>query len=224
MKFGRLYWAFVERPLCRLRDNTFRAHWSSNVDHGELGCGVLLGKSSYLSHSRLGDFSYISWGSRVVRADIGKFTSVGPQVIIGGLGHHPTTWLSTHPVFYSDRFRYLRREASRLAVEELRDTTIGNDVWIGARATILDGVSVGDGAVIASGAIVTSDVEDYSIVGGVPARPIRSRFDPDICRQLKALRWWDKPLARTSKLADAIASGVIAPDDWDAISEFLDRT
>ncbi len=73
------------------------------------------------------------------------------------------------------------------------ETTIGNDVWIGYRAFIKAGVTVGDGAVIGAGAVVTKDVEPYSIVGGVPAKIIRYRFEENIRKQLLDLKWWDLP-------------------------------
>lgn len=68
---------------------------------------------------------------------------------------------------------------------------IGNDVWIGTNVTILSGVTIGDGAIIAAGAVVTSDVEPYSIFGGVPARKIRSRFSDDVIKKLLNDPWWD---------------------------------
>lgn len=69
--------------------------------------------------------------------------------------------------------------------------TIGNDVWIGGRAIISRGVTIGDGAIIASGSIVTKDVEPYSIVGGVPAKVIRYRFTDQQIEKLEELQWWD---------------------------------
>lgn len=73
---------------------------------------------------------------------------------------------------------------------------IGNDVWIGANAVILPGVTVGDGAVIAAGAVVTKDVKPYSIVGGVPAKLIKYRFEPWQIELLLKLKWWDWPLEK----------------------------
>ena len=69
--------------------------------------------------------------------------------------------------------------------------TIGNDVWIGENAVILGGISIGDGAVIGAGAIVTKDVPPYTIVGGVPAKKIRSRFPDDIVKMLLKIQWWN---------------------------------
>ena len=70
---------------------------------------------------------------------------------------------------------------------------IGNDVWIGANASVLRNVKIGDGAIVAAGAVVTKDVEPYTVVAGIPAKPIKNRFDDEtICRLLK-IKWWDFP-------------------------------
>lgn len=68
---------------------------------------------------------------------------------------------------------------------------IGNDVWIGIRCIIMDGVSIGDGAVVAAGSVVTKDVAPYAIVGGVPAKVIRFRFNDSVIEKLLQLKWWD---------------------------------
>lgn len=70
---------------------------------------------------------------------------------------------------------------------------IGNDVWIGYGVTIVNNVTVGDGAVIAAGSVVTKDVPPYAIVGGVPAKTIRYRFDEEVCKILLELEWWNFP-------------------------------
>lgn len=73
------------------------------------------------------------------------------------------------------------------------DISIGNDVWIGYEAAILAGVTIGDGAVIGARAVVTKNVEPYAIVGGVPAKPIRKRFDDITIERLLKIKWWDLP-------------------------------
>ncbi|MCB0625276.1 MAG: CatB-related O-acetyltransferase [Saprospiraceae bacterium] len=76
---------------------------------------------------------------------------------------------------------------------------IGNDVWIGYKAVILAGVTIGDGAIVGSHAVVTKDVEPYSIVGGNPAREIRKRFPAAQIDLLLQLRWWDWPAEKITE-------------------------
>ena len=90
--------------------------------------------------------------------------------------------------------------ASRTFIEHDLETempgapvVVGNDAWIGSRVTLLPGVTVGDGAVVAAGAVVHRDVDPYTVVGGVPARTLRLRFDEATVSALLALRWWDWP-------------------------------
>ncbi len=87
------------------------------------------------------------------------------------------------------------------------DIVIGNDVWIGYEAVILAGVTVGDGAVIGARAMVTKDVPPYTIVGGVPAKPIRKRFSEETISEMLALKWWDWPKERIARNIPAIQSG-----------------
>ena len=86
---------------------------------------------------------------------------------------------------------------------------VGNDVWIGYEAIILAGVTIGDGAIIGSRAIVTKDVPPYTIVGGLPAKPIRKRFDEETIARLEALRWWDWDREKIKRSIDAIRRGDI---------------
>lgn len=87
---------------------------------------------------------------------------------------------------------------------------IGNDVWIGYEAVILSGVTIGDGAIIGTRAVVTKDVPSYTIVGGVPAKPIRKRFDEETIQKFKEIRWWDWKEERIKKNIQAIQSGDIS--------------
>lgn len=96
------------------------------------------------------------------------------------------------------------------------DIVVGNDVWIGYEAVILAGVTIGDGAVIGTRAVVTKDVPPYTIVGGVPARPIRTRFDADTIARLQALHWWDRDEETIRRCIGAIQAG-----DVDALERAL---
>lgn len=87
------------------------------------------------------------------------------------------------------------------------DIVIGNDVWIGYEAVILSGVSIGDGAVIGCRAVVTRDVLPYTVVGGVPAKPIRKRFDEDTIAELLEIKWWDWPEEKIAERITDIQNG-----------------
>lgn len=123
-------------------------------------------------------------------------------MFISGGGTHPIDWVSTSPCFH------IKNNATGICYAENlyvwhKHTTIGNDVWIGARATILPGVSIADGAVIGAGSIVTKNVGPYEIWAGNPARLIRKRFDEETIEKLLGIRWWDwddKKLSRFGML------------------------
>ncbi len=84
---------------------------------------------------------------------------------------------------------------------------IGNDVWIGFDAVIMSGVTIGDGAIIGTRAIVTKDVPPYTIVGGIPAKPIRKRYRDEVISDLLKLKWWDWPCGKIREKITAIQSG-----------------
>ena len=90
---------------------------------------------------------------------------------------------------------------------QIGDIIIGNDVWIGYEAVILPGVTIGDGAVIGCRAVVTKDVPPYTIVGGVPAKPIRKRFDEETIKELQKIKWWDWPEEKIAGKIPAIQAG-----------------
>lgn len=156
-------------------------------------CCEVLG-DTVVEYSELGDFSYLGPGCIVSDARIGRFCAIAAHVRLGA-PNHPIDRPSLHrftycPEYYSpsaqrDRAFFETRRAGRVV--------IGHDVWIGHRVIVLPGVTVGNGAVLAAGAVVSRDVEPYMIVGGVPARPIRERFNRDIAARLTRIAWWDWP-------------------------------
>ncbi len=139
---------------------------------------------------------------------IGKFCSIacGAKFLFNS-ANHTLRSLSTYPcpIFYEEWG--LEGKDIRQAWENKGDIVIGNDVWIGYQAVILAGVTVGDGAIIGSRAVVTRDVPPYTIVGGVPAKPIRKRFDEETIARFRALRWWDWDQETIRRAIPAIQAG-----------------
>ena len=166
---------------------------------------VLAGNNKLYANVRIdmtfvGRFTYIGPDSKIASTSIGSFCSIGRCVSIG-LGLHPSSWLSTHPAFYSVGGQTTKTFSKINQVVENIPISIGHDVWIGANATVLDGISIGTGAIVAAGAVVTKDVRPYAIVGGVPAREIKRRFDDAKIEQLTAWAWWTLPDEELSVLA-----------------------
>jgi acetyltransferase-like isoleucine patch superfamily enzyme len=146
----------------------------------------------YLSHVEVGDFSYISKNSNISNTKIGKFCSIGPNFCCG-FGMHPTDAISTSPMFYSTRKQNGFTLVKESTFQEMLPISIGNDVFIGANATILDGVKIADGAIIGAGAVVTKDIPPYAIAVGVPAKVVKYRFEEKIIISLIEKQWWDLP-------------------------------
>ncbi len=147
-------------------------------------------------------------GDRLI---IGRFCSIacGARFLFTS-GNHALKSLSTYtfPIFFDEWG--LDAKNIRDAWDNKGDTVIGNDVWIGYEAIIMPGVKIGDGAIVGTRAVVTGDVPPYTIVGVVPARPIRKRFDDETIRRLEALRWWDWDEEKLRRNLSAIQSGDLA--------------
>jgi virginiamycin A acetyltransferase len=178
----------------------------------------LTSENQFSGECFVGAFSYIQHKCELTNTWIGRFCSISSWVCAGP-GQHHIHALSSHP-FVSDptgsiarlgQFDAYRRILAPRPISVPEETarrqsapniTIGNDVWIGMRAIIMGGITVGDGAVVAAGAVVTKDVAPYSIVAGVPAREIKKRFEPGIIQKLLQLRWWDYDMAQVVNEVD----------------------
>lgn len=202
-------WVLWRRIKCQMGISGFKASVFSFADAKCLFSeGSKIHKGAFLYDTHLGVCTY-TW-ARMVQVRVGNFCSIG-RAVIGGQGQHPTRWLSTHPAFYSTA-----QEAGLTLVErDIFDgcpsqTKIGNDVWIGDGAVVMEGCEIGDGAIIAAAAVVTKDVQPYAIVGGVPAKLIRYRFGPEVISALQQWKWWNLDRNTLRRLASSFTSR----SDW----------
>jgi acetyltransferase-like isoleucine patch superfamily enzyme len=126
------------------------------------------------------------------RVRVGKFVSIGPDVVILEGGNHHSEWVSQYP-FRSQFALPGRFEDGHPSSKG--DVTIGHDSWIGRGARVLSGTTIGNGAVVAAYAVVTKDVAPYTMVAGNPAREVRRRFSDEQISALERIAWWDWPLS-----------------------------
>jgi chloramphenicol O-acetyltransferase type B len=117
---------------------------------------------------------------------IGSFCSFAPEVRVVASGVHNIKAVSTYPLI--SNLLKKGREKDTLTKGPVK---IGNDVWIGYRATILSGVNIGDGAVIGAGSLVTGDIPPYAIAYGIPARVVKYRFAQETINSLLRIKWWE---------------------------------
>ncbi|MFT6676183.1 MAG: phosphonate metabolism protein (transferase hexapeptide repeat family) [Sulfitobacter sp.] len=190
-------------PECEVTDTTF-------------GRYVEIGKGSRLAHSVIGDYSYCDRYADIANAAVGKFSNIASYVRIGATDH-PLEKASLHHFHYrsADYFDGASPDDDWFAHRRSRQAKIGHDTWLGHGAQIRPDVTLGHGSVVAGGAIVTKDVPPYMIVAGIPATPLRARFDDKTAARMLALAWWDWP---HEKLHQTL-------DDFRALraEEFLER-
>ncbi|NVK34659.1 MAG: acetyltransferase [Rhodobacteraceae bacterium] len=172
-------------------------HETASLREADIGrrCEIL--EHTKVSYTTLGDYSYLGEYCNVADTVIGKFCAVAAHVRIGA-PNHPMERPSQHrftyvPEYYEDG---QCRDTDFFDNRRKSRVTIGHDVWIGHGVTIVPGVTVGNGAVLAAGAVVARNVEAHTIVGGVPAKPIRPRFPKHISDSLNRIAWWDWPEAK----------------------------
>ncbi len=185
VRLNRLTKLQIKCPTCCF-------HLGASVDdESTLGNYNVIFEDVAIINSSIGAHTYIQRNSVITNADIGKFCSIAMGVSVG-LAQHPTNFVSTHPAFFWGT-KLIAKTYSRSEFSPFKRTTIGHDVWIGQNALIMSGVNIGTGAIIGAGAVVTKDVPDYAIVGGVPAKIIKYRFDEKIISSLLKTKWWDMP-------------------------------
>nr|CAM77800.1 acetyltransferase (Virginiamycin, streptogramin A, chloramphenicol) [Magnetospirillum gryphiswaldense MSR-1] len=166
---------------------------AAEVSNCTLGAYTAVHARTQMRETAFGDYSYMMEDGDCIYADIGKFVSIARMVRINP-GNHPLERASIHHFTY-------RASSYGLGDDDLaffdwrRDhrVSIGHDVWIGHGAIIMAGITIGTGAVVGAGSVVTHDVAPYTIVAGVPAKPIRRRVTVETEAQLLSLSWWDWP-------------------------------
>lgn len=144
------------------------------------------------------------------RLIIGKFCSIacGARFLFNSANHTLHSLANyTFPLFFEEW--ELDKKDVTSAWDNKGDIVIGNDVWIGYEAVVMAGVHIGDGAIVAARAVVTKDVEPYTIVGGVPAKAIRPRFDAGTAARLQELQWWNWPAEKIREYLPRIMNGEI---------------
>jgi phosphonate metabolism protein (transferase hexapeptide repeat family) len=162
------------------------------IHRSRLGAWTDIGPRCTISESSLDDYTYAAGDASIIYAQVGKFCSIASHVRINP-GNHPMHRVMQHHLTYR-RMEYGFDEADDeefFSWRRAHQCVIGHDVWLGHAAVVMPGVHIGTGAVVGSQAVVTRDVAPYQVVVGVPAKPIRTRFAPEVIEKLLAISWWD---------------------------------
>ena len=200
--------ATATHPITLPDGNLYRdtVYLKNVVDHPRME----IGDFSYFTHSgEPGETAgilapYLFHGSRE-RLVIGKFVQIARgSYFITSSANHPMTGFTTYP------FRIFKPETFGYKDLPVRDTIVGNDVWIGHNAAIMPGVKIGHGAIVAAASVVVHDVPPYAIVGGNPAGLIRMRFPEEITAELLELAWWNWPIDKIEAKLPALESADLA--------------
>ena len=165
---GRCYhrfWLFWRLPI-----------WTLRKDH--INFTATIEKDAWINRSKIGQYAYIGPRTNIDVATIGNYSCISGGVAIGGMNHAYDKSYSISPLL-NDFCIYDKR------------TVVGNDVWIGSRAIVLQGVTIGDGAVIGAGSVVTHDIPENSIAFGSPARVYKKRYSDEVWERIKETQYWN---------------------------------
>ncbi len=166
-------------------------HAGCRLVDSHVGAWTELGAETTMLESTFGDYSYAAGQVSIVYADVGKFCSIAAQTRINP-GNHPMHRVTQHHFTYRrNMYGFGEDDHDFFAWRRAHRCRIEHDVWLGHGSIIMPGVTIETGAVVGSGAVVTKDVPPYTIVAGVPAKPIRARFPLPIAEKLLAIGWWE---------------------------------
>lgn len=156
--------------------------------------GVKIMKDTNISYdSEVGQYTYIGNRCVITKSKIGRFCSIADNVSIG-MGEHDLCEIANSSLFYSDEYNKLTN----------KECSIGNDVWIGVDSIIRRGCKIGDGVVIGANSFVNSDIPDFAIAVGSPAKVIKYKFDVDKISKIKESKWWNYSFEDAKKIISDI--------------------
>ena len=166
-------------------------HDPVTITESELGEWTEVRQHARLTRSAIGDYTYLMERVQLDYATVGRFGNVAADVRLGPTNHPIDRPTAHHFTYRAAMYEMGEDDESIFDWRADQPVEVGHDVWLGHGAIVLPGVTIGNGAVVGAGAVVTDDVAPYTVVAGVPAKPIRRRFSAEVARRIEATEWWD---------------------------------